>query len=38
LPADSDSLAEKLVAGAKNRAGGKLDDDVAVLALRRNTG
>jgi len=36
LPADSDSLAEKLVAGAKNRAGGKLDDDVAVLALRRN--
>jgi PAS domain S-box-containing protein len=36
LPADPDSLAEKLVAGAKNRAGGKLDDDVAVLALRRN--
>jgi PAS domain S-box-containing protein len=36
LPADSDSLAEKLVAGAKNRAGGKLDDDVAVLVLRRN--
>ncbi|MCJ7744882.1 MAG: SpoIIE family protein phosphatase [Actinobacteria bacterium] len=36
LPADSDSLVEKLVAGAKNRAGGKLDDDVAVLALRRN--
>jgi PAS domain S-box-containing protein len=38
LPADSDSLAEKLVAGAKDRAGGKLDDDVAVLALRRNPG
>jgi PAS domain S-box-containing protein len=36
LPADSDSLAEKLVAGAKDRAGGKLDDDVAVLVLRRN--
>ena len=36
LPADPDSLAEKLVAGAKNRAGGKLDDDVAVLVLRRN--
>src|SRR5450759_1958681 len=38
LPADSASLAEKLVAGAKDRAGGKLDDDVAVLALRRNPG
>jgi len=38
LPADSDSLAEKLVAGAKDRAGGKLDDDVAVLVLRRNPG
>ena len=36
LPADSDSLAEKLVAEAKNRAGGKLDEDVAVLTLRRN--
>jgi len=36
LPADLDSLAEKLVAGAKDRAGGKLDDDVAVLVLRRN--
>lgn len=34
--ASSESLAKELVAGAKNRAGGKLDDDVAVLVLRRN--
>lgn len=36
LPSDTDTLVEKLVAGAKDRSAGTLNDDVAVLALMRN--
>lgn len=36
LPAESDAIAERLFAEAINRAGGELEDDVAVLVLRRN--
>lgn len=36
LPSDADSLAEKLLAHAESLAGGRLDDDVAVVVISRD--